>query len=496
MLPGRSGGDDTIRDAERVKQSTEGGHRVEPTEIAYLSATELIAAYRTRTLSPVEVAQATLDRIERIDPTLNAFVTVTGDLAVEQARAAEAAYAEGSAGALAGVPLSIKDITVTAGIRTTFGSHGRAGYVPTEDAPLVERARDAGAVMVGKTTTPEFGWKGETSSPLLGTTRNPWDLARTPGGSSGGAAAAVAAGLGPLAHGTDGAGSIRIPASFSGVFGVKPSYGLIPVYPASAVGDLAHWGPITRTVADAALFMDVTAHADARDRTSWGGPGGYRAALDAPSPPDLRVAWSADLGYAAVEPEVARVAEQAAVALADALGVELVRDHPALDDPWPIEDAIWSAGMAALYEDSLVAFREQLDPGLLAVIAFGRSLSAVDLATAARRRNVYCDGWRRFMERYDVVLTPTLPCIAFPVGQDQPHAVAGRDVGYLSWTALTYPFNLTGQPAATVPCGFDDQGLPVGLQIVGRWRDDATVLRVAAAFERAMPWRQHRPPVG
>lgn len=468
---------------------------MDSTEIAYMSATELITAYRARSLSPVEVAETTLRRIERLDPTLNAFATTTPDLALRQARAAETAYADGSAGPLAGVPISIKDITITEGIRTTFGSFSRADYVPTEDAPFVELVRGAGAAMIGKTTTPEFGWKGETSSPLLGATRNPWNLDRTPGGSSGGAAAAVAAGLGPIAHGTDGAGSIRIPASFSGTFGVKPSYGLIPVYPASAVGDLAHWGPLTRTVADAALLLDVTAHADARDRTSWQGPGGYLAALSLPLRSDIRVAWSTDLGYAAVEPEVARIARTAAETLADALGAELVDAHPAPDDPWPIEDAIWSAGMAALYEDSLVAFRDRLDPGLLAVIEHGQSLSAVDLAMAARRRNVYCDGWRRFMEDYDILLTPTLPCTAFPVGQDDPGTIDGEEVGYLSWTALTYPFNLTGQPAATLPSGFDSRGLPVGLQIVGRWRDDTTVLQAAAAFERAMPWRQHGPPI-
>ena len=468
---------------------------MDPTDIAYLSATELIAAYQARTLSPAEVTESIIRRMDRLDPTFNAFALATPDLALEQARAAESAYATETAGPLAGVPISIKDITVTKDIRTTFGSHSRAGYVPTEDAPLVERVYAAGAVMLGKTTTPEFGWKGETSSPLLGTTRNPWDLDRTPGGSSGGAAAAVAAGLGAIAHGTDGAGSIRIPASFSGIFGLKPSYGLIPVYPASAVGDLAHWGPMTRTVADAALLLDVTAHSDPRDRTSWQGPGGYLSSLERPLGASLRVAWSVDLGYATIEPEIADICERAARVLADALGAELVHAHPTLDDPWPVEDAIWSTGMAALYEDSLVEFRDQLDPGLLTVIEHGQTLSAVDLAMATRRRNAYCDGWRRFMEQYDIVLTPTLPCTAFPVGQDQPGTIAGKEVGYLSWTALTYPFNLTGQPAATLPCGFDHQGLPVGLQIVGRWKDDTTVLRAAAAFERVMPWRQHRPPV-
>ena len=464
------------------------------TEIAYMSATELIAAYEARTLSPVGVAESTLRRIERLDPLLNAFVTVTGDLAMEQAKKAEDLVNRGLDARLLGVPLSIKDITITEGIRTTFGSHARADYVPSEDAPMVELFRDDRSVLLGKTTTPEFGWKGETSSPLLGTTRNPWDPARTPGGSSGGAAAAVAAGLGPIAHGTDGAGSIRIPASFSGIFGLKPSYGLIPVYPASAVGDLAHWGPMTRTVADAALFMDVTAHPDPRDRTSWQGPGGYVAALAQPLRP-LRIAWSSDLGFATVEPEIAAITRAAAEALSAEFGANLIEAHPPLGDPWPIEDAIWSSGMAALYEDSLDAFRDQLDPGLLAVIEHGQSLSAVDLAIMARRRNAYGDGWRRFMEGYDILLTPTLPCTAFPVGQDHPGTIAGREVGYLSWTAFTYPFNVTGQPAATVPCGFDAQGLPVGLQIVGGWKDDTTVLQAAAAFERAMPLRQHRPPV-
>ena len=462
-------------------------------EIAYLSATELIAAYRARDLSPVEVTEATLERIDDAEKLLNAFAVVTDELARAQAKTAEEAYLRGEAGPLAGVPITIKDVTWTKGIRTGMGSLIYKDHVPAEDAPFVERVRDAGAVLLGKTTTPEFGWKGETSSPLTGTTRNPWNLERTPGGSSGGASAAVAAGLGPLAHGSDGAGSIRIPASFAGVYGLKPSYGLIPIYPPSGVGDLAHWGPITRTVRDAALLTSVTAVADPRDRTSWSSGVDCLAALNEQLPRGMRIAWSADLGYTMIDPEVRGLAERAAKTLADTLGAELIEDHPPMDDPWPIEDVIWSAAMAALHADNLDEVRHLIDPGRLAVVETGLRYTAADVLVAARRRAAYYDGWRRFMERYDLLLTPTLPCTAFPVGQDHPGTIAGKEVGYLRWTGLTYPFNLTGQPAATCPCGFATDGLPVGLQIVGRWHDDATVLRASLAFEAAMPWTQHRP---
>ncbi len=303
----------------------------------------------------------------------------------------------------------------------------------------------------------------------------------------------MAAGLGPLAQGSDGAGSIRIPSSFCGIFGLKPSFGLIPQYPASVMGDLSHLGPMTRTVRDAALLLTVTAGADARDRLSWSSGIDYLAALDAVNLRGLRVAWSADLGYAPVEPVVRDTAAAAARRFAE-LGCHVEEADPGLPDPWDIVDLIWASSSAGQHRDNLDQVRDRLDPGRLKVIERGLAIRGVDLAEARIRREDYYHGMRRFMERYDLLLTPTLPRTAFPAGADHPETIAGRPVSYLGWTPFTYPFNLTGQPAATVPCGFDADGLPIGLQIVGRWHEDVTVLAAAAAFEAIAPWAHVRPP--
>ncbi len=463
-------------------------------EIAYAAATDLVRGYAAGDLSPVEVTEATLARIDRLNSSLVAFVTVTADIALAAAREAEVAYARGTAGPLAGVPISIKDITATRGVRTTRGSLLYRDFVPDEDAPFVERVLAAGAVMLGKTNTPELGWKGDSGNRLVGPTHNPWKHGRTAGGSSGGGAAAVAAGLGPLAQGTDGAGSIRIPASFCGVFGLKPSFGLVPNYPASAVGDLAHVGPMTRTVRDAALLMNATAGADPRDRLTWSSGVDYLTGIGN-GIAGLRVAWSPDLGYASVAPGVRAAAERAAHHF-EGLGCSLDEAHPDLPDPWDIEATIWEAAMAGVFRGRLDEVRDLLDPGLLRVVERGNVLAAADLAAAQQRRAATFDAWRRFMELYDLLLTPTLPVTAFAAGDDEPDRTDGRtDVTPLDWTTFTYPFNLTGQPAATVPCGFDADGLPVGLQIVGRFHDDATVLRGAAAFEAVAPWIDLKPPV-
>lgn len=457
-----------------------------------LPATELTAHYKRRDLSPVEVTEAILRRIERYDSALNAFVTVTADLALDQAVAAEHAYLDGTAGPLAGVPISIKDLTPTKGIRTTMGSLTNPDWIPDYDPPFMERVYGAGAVLLGKTTSPEFGWKGETTSPLTGTTHNPWRYGLTPGGSSGGSAAAVAAGFGPLTQGSDGAGSIRIPSSFCGIFGLKPSYGLVPLYPPSAVGELAHIGPMSRTVGDTALLLDVVAGSDQRDRVSWSSGIEYLAALSDRSMAGMALAWSPDLGYANVEPEVIEVAERAARVF-ERLGATVVEDHPPLADPWESVDILWSSSMAGLAREELSDNLDLLDPGLRAVIERGRQFSAEDVALAFRDRNAYYHGVREFMDRYDLFLTPTLPCTAFPVGQDNPDSIAGSPTTYLGWTAFTYPANLTGLPAASAPAGLAANGLPVGLQITGRWHRDDTVLRAAAAYEQAHPWDQLQP---
>jgi aspartyl-tRNA(Asn)/glutamyl-tRNA(Gln) amidotransferase subunit A len=463
-------------------------------EIAYLSALDLRERYRRRALSPVEVTEATLRRIDRLNPRSTAFITVTSDLAMEQARAAEAAYRRGDdPGPLGGVPLSIKDLTPTRGIRTTRGSLVDPDWIPTEDPPFVERSYAAGGVMLGKTNTPELGWKGDSGNRIVGPTHNPWKHGRTAGGSSGGAAAAVALGLGPLAQGSDGAGSIRIPAGFCGIFGIKPSFGLVPQYPTSAVGDLAHIGPMTRTVRDAALWLNVVAGADARDRLSWSSGIDYLAACDG-GIAGLRVAFSPTLGYAAVRPDVRAVVERAAARFSD-LGCSVEAIDPPMESPWAILDLIWASAMAGYFAQSFDRVRDLLDPGLVNVIERGDRIMAKDLMAAQLRRNAYFQDMRQFMERFDLLLTPTLPVTAFRAGADAPEADAPDRETPLDWTPFTYPFNLTGQPAATVPCGFGDDGLPVGLQIVGRWKDDTTVLRAAAAFEEAQPWAGQRPPI-
>ena len=460
--------------------------------VYYMPASELIEGFRRRELSPVEVAQATLDRIERLNPKLNAFVTVTPERALEDARRAEAAYGTGEPPALAGVPVSIKDLVPTKGIRTTRGSLLEPNWVPDVDPVFVQRLYDAGAVMLGKTNTPEGGWKGETTNRVAGTTRNPWNLERTPGGSSGGASAAIAAGLGPLAQGGDGAGSIRIPAAFAGIFGHKPSFGRVP-YPGSSPGLLAHTGPMTRTVRDAALMLDVMAGPDASDRYSLSNAPSFAEDIEG-GIAGLRVAWSLDLGYAEVEPEIAELTTAAARKFED-LGCHVEEAHPGLDDPWQIIDVLFALGQAGGVADRLDDIGHLLDQGRLRQIERALRWTAVDVQQAMSARDDYWDGMRAFFESYDLLLTPTVPLAPFAAGTDYPATINDVEMSYLSWTPFTYPFNLTGQPSASVPCGFTSDGLPAGLQITGKWRDDATVLRAAARFEEAAPWSDATPSI-
>jgi aspartyl-tRNA(Asn)/glutamyl-tRNA(Gln) amidotransferase subunit A len=432
-----------------------------------VTAEELRRAFAARELSPVEIARAELDLIERVNPQLNAFVTVTPELALEGAAAAERAYATGTAGPLAGIPATIKDLVQLAGVRCTMGSAVYADRVSATDDPLAARIRAAGAVILGKTTTPEYGWKGETTSPVSGSTFSPWRRDATPGGSSGGAAAAAAVGIGVVHQGGDGAGSIRIPSSFSGVFGIKPTFGTVP-QPSNS--GLSSQGPIARTVGDAALLLEVMGEVRLRDELEQGISG-------------LRVAWSGDLGYAAVDPAVRDLAGSAAQRFTE-LGCSVDEDGPGLADPWPVVDVIWSWSQSRGEDERTLALA---DPGRRPVIERGWALTEEEHERAQAGRLEYREAMERFFDRYDLLLTPTLPVTAFAAGLDQPGTVAGRPTEYLSWTAFTYPFNVSGSPAASVPCGMLD-GLPVGLQIVGPRGADALVLRAARAFERLQPW--------
>jgi len=465
--------------------------------LCWTPATELAALIRKKKVSPVEVLDAVLDRIERLNPKLNAFVTLTDEQARRAAKAAERALSKKGArlGPLHGVPFSVKDLVITKGVRTTFGTPLYRDNVPNEDAPMVERLKAAGAIMLGKTNTPTFGWIGATHNLLFGPTRNPWNLGRTPGGSSGGASAAAAAGLGPLHVGTDGGGSIRIPASFAGIYGLKASFGRIPAYPPSGAWSLSHIGPMTRTVADAALMLQVAAGPDERDQTSLpAAPVDYVKAL-AGGVKGLRVAWSADLGFAdVVDPEVRDLCAKGASAFRE-VGCRV----EAVDPGWPSPLDCWSQLFGGGIATRLAPYldrKSEIDPGLYRIIETTLKNPPTKYVQAWFDRLAWWEHPRRLFEKYDLLLTPTIACPPFAIGLDNPTEIAGKSVPPYAWIPFTFPFNMTGQPAASVPCGFTKDGLPVGLQIVGRRFDDATVLRASAAFERVRPWARHRPPLG
>jgi aspartyl-tRNA(Asn)/glutamyl-tRNA(Gln) amidotransferase subunit A len=462
-------------------------------ELALLSAVELAALIRAKKASPAEVVRAVLARIERHNPAINAFVTVQAEEAMCAAAKAEDALMRGqAAGPLFGVPLHVKDNLHVAGSRTTFGSKLMETNVTAEDCPAVERLRKAGMIVIGRTNTPEFGWKGVTDNRVFGATRNPWNVALTPGGSSGGASAAVAAGMGPIGLGTDGGGSLRIPASFTGVVGFKASFGRVPNWPGSGGAMLRHIGTITRTVADMAASLDVLAGPDPRDVLSLPATGErYSVDLDR-GIRGKRVAYSPNLGYARVEPEVAAICQQAAERFAETRAhVEPVQ----LDwrDPYDAWSVFFFGTAAASLEKKLPAQGDLLDPGLRRVADAGLKLRGVDFANALAARHEFWEQVRRTYERFDLVLSPTLAVPPFAVGQDDADPLDGERLGPLQWTRFTYPFNLTGQPAASVPAGWTKSGLPVGLQIVGDRHADLLVLQAARAWEQVQPWHDKRP---
>ena len=464
-------------------------------DICFLSAVELAAAYRARKLAPSEVTEAVLRQIDRVNPRVNAFCTVVPELAIDAARAADRRFATGSPrGPLDGIPLGIKDLSPTAGIRTTRGSRVHQDEIPDFDAPIVERLRRAGTITLGKTNTPEFGWKSPTDNPLFGPTRNPWDLSRTAAGSSGGSAAAVACGMGPIATGGDGGGSIRQPASFCGIFGIKPTFGLVPMFPPSVVATFVSEGPLSRTVRDAALMLATMAGFDARDLfTSPVPPVDFVAACDGDIA-GLRVAWSPDLGYAKVDPAVREITTKAAQRFAE-LGASVEEAVPGWPDPYELFHTLFYGLVGADVDDLLPDWQGQLDPGLERIAEAGRHLTAFDVSRAQRVRNDIQLKATEFFERFDLLLTPTMTLPPFPVGIDFPPEVGGEPVTGMQWTAFTFPFNLTGNPAASVPAGWTADGLPIGLQVIGRRWEDALVLRACAAFEAIQPWADRLPPV-
>jgi aspartyl-tRNA(Asn)/glutamyl-tRNA(Gln) amidotransferase subunit A len=468
------------------------------TDLAACTATELLGMYRRREASPVEATAAVLQRIEVVDATLRAYCLVAGDEAMAAARASEARWQRREpTGPLDGVPTSIKDLVLTKGWPTLRGSRTVDPKQPWDvDAPATARLRETGAVLVGKTATPEFGCKGETNSPLTGLTRNPWDLRKTPGGSSGGTAAAVAAGMAPLSIGTDGAGSVRIPAGFCGNVGLKPSFGRVPAHPLSPFGTVAHLGPHTMSVEDAALMLNVLKQPDARDWTSLPpDPTDLTAMLDE-GIAGLRIAYSPTLGYATVHPEVAASVAAAVHQLAQ-LGAVVEQVDPGFADPLEITTGLWFTGSWTLWNTLTPDQHAVTDPDFAAQAQLGSHLSSLEVQRLVLRRGELGSAMRQFMTGWDLLATPSVAVPAFeavPAGQRPmtPDSMLG-------WTPFTYPFNLTQQPAITLPCGLTAPtataaALPIGLQLVGPMFADALVLRAARAYERAVgPFP--RPPV-
>lgn len=457
---------------------------------AEMTACELLALYCARRLSPVEASEACLARIRRHDEQVNAFCLIDEETTLAEARRSEERHRRHQPlGPLDGVPVAIKDVFLSRGWSNRKGSTLIPDEPATVDAPAVAALRRQGFVPLGKTTTPEFGWKGVTDSPLCGVTRNPWDPSRTAGGSSGGSGAAVALGMGPLALGTDAGGSIRIPAGFCGIVGHKPTQGRLPIWPPSPFGTLAHPGPMTRTVRDAALLMNVLSAPDARDPTLAPDGCDYLAGLEA-GVGGLRIAFSPDLGFVEVDPEVAAAVRAAAETL-EALGAEVEEAGPGFADPIEAFERLFYGGAANALRDLDASQRRRMDPGLVEVAEQAARWSMLEYLEAANDRAALTEALSRFHRRYDLLVTPSLPIPAFTAGREVPEE--WPQARWPSWTPFTYPFNLTGQPACSVPCGFTDAGLPIGLQIVGPRHADARVLRAAYAYQAARPLTDRRP---
>jgi len=465
---------------------------VDDGDVTRLSATELLALYRMRELSPVEATRAVLARIDSRNAAINAYCLVRDDEALASAKQSEQRWRAGEpAGLLDGVPVSVKDLLLTSGWPTLRGSLTIDKAGPWNvDAPAVARLREHGAVLLGKTTTPEFGWKGVTDCLLTGVTRNPWDPGRTAGGSSGGAAAAVASGLGPLALGTDGGGSIRIPASFCGIVGLKPTHGRVPVYPPSTFGTLSHVGPMARTVADVAVLLDALGSPDYRDPLALDRRAPVSAELDTTRVSGLRVAYSPALGYAKVDPEVA-AAVMGAVTVLEQAGAMVTLADPGFVSPLPAFDVLWYVGAAKIVDDIPEDRRHLIDPGLAEIAEEGRRYSALGYLQALRERSELGIAMGAFHQTYDLLVLPTEPIVAFAAGAEVPDGSA--QPRWTSWTPFTYPFNMSHQPAATVPCGFSAAGLPIGVQVVGPRHADGLVLAACATIEAALPWRDRWP---
>ncbi|MEM6848377.1 MAG: amidase [Pseudomonadota bacterium] len=455
-------------------------------DIAFASARELAGSFREGAVTPADAALAAFDRIDAHNGEINAFSFIDRHRALEAAEQSGRRWKTGrQLSAIDGVPTTVKDVMMVKGWETTFGSRVLGSGRPSKwNSPAVDRLLEAGAVLIGQTTTPEIGWKGSTDNTRHGITRNPWNPEKTPGGSSGGAAAAAAMGAGTLHVGTDGGGSIRIPASFCGIVGHKPSYGRVPAYPPSPYSTLAHVGPMARSVEDVAMMLSILSQPDVRDWHAGHHPDtSFERALGAPIA-GKRIAYSPDLGYAEVDEETEKAVRNALHALRD-LGAHTVEVPPPFAPPRDLIRVLMFAGIADRIKPLSVEQRELLDPGLLAVAELGEEIDLASYMKAMAERAEFGRRLKEFFLGYDFLITPTVPIPAFDVGSPPPDRTK---TGWSdAWIPFTYPFNLSQQPACSVPCGLTRDGLPVGLQIVGAMHDDKGVLQTAYALEQASP---------
>ena len=471
---------------------------MQDTELLYTPVWQLRELLDTRRVSATELTETFLRRIEELNPKLNAYLTVTGDEALAAAKVADEKLGAGQAGPLLGIPISLKDLEATKGIRSTMGSLAYQDTVPDFDSVVAERVKASGAVLLGKTNTPEFGLQGTTENRLGDPCRNPWNTERTAGGSSGGAGAAVAAGMCPFATGTDGGGSIRNPSSFNGIYGIKPTLGRVPR--AGGLGRPApnltsQSGPMARNVRDAAILLNALAGHDSRDPASLRDAApDFLAGLDS-GVRGLRLAWSTDMGYGVIDPEVASITSTAARVFEE-LGCTVDDPGFVLDNPIPAFLMIFWTGNYTSYGHLMEECPDKLSDNARFCFENGSKATAADYARAIRRVDEMKCRIDDLMDTYDLLLTPTMAVPPFPIGQP-PDKIDGKDVtARTAYSPMTRPFNLSGQPAASVPCGFSSDGMPIGLHIIGRRGDEATVLRASAAFEQARPWEHLRPNIG
>ncbi|MFX1281263.1 MAG: amidase [Promethearchaeota archaeon] len=474
-------------------------------ELCYMSAYEMAEKIKNQELTSEEITEIIIERIEKINPIINVYCTPTFELAREMAKKADKAVKEGEKlRLLHGIPTSIKDETDTKGIRTTYGSYLFENNVPREDEAIVRRLREEGIVILGKTNTPEFGYKGETDNLIFGITKNPWNLERTTGGSSGGAAGAVASGLGPIGIGSDGGGSIRIPSSFCGVFGLKSTYGRVPQADMKLMGYLGtfvHRGPLVRYVRDAALVLDIIAGQDDSDRYSVPKPNySYIEKLDE-KPSKLKIGYSLDMGFAeALDPEVEKVVLDG-IQNFEEFGWSIEKTRVRLRNPESIFMTIWSVGFAYTLGPYLDTAKEKMDPGLVDMINLGLTFSTKDIKIAEVQREMIYEEICKIFRKVDILITPTLACPAFELGKSAVNRetmttdiiIDGKNVSSTGWLPFTYPFNASGHPAASIPCGWSSDGLPIGMQIVGDRFDELTILQVSKAFEDLAPWQDKKP---